>query len=320
MPPPSCCFSGSRKGARPLGTGWYSPGPASGSPAPVSSYAATWHWLHLGRGASPAVAGGPAAPVAEVLGFALAGPWYAACGFTSVLGRLTGPGGLAEHSGWIRWPLLLLGLAGLAGTVRLVFARAILLRLAGVVSLVAGGALATMLLRGNAVSLEDRHLRPAGILLLAAGATIASDAARAQVRRVTLAALALAIAFGLGAGGQRIANLRRHTLRAPNDVAALNVDPLALHQLNRLDQPDQLICLSDIMHAPLLSRARVLITDGSTVWRGRVPSLALMLPAGAAATGVPGRFVDYGPAEWRLAQEGSWQFWSVDVSVRPASP
>lgn len=284
-------------------------------------YVAGWYWLHLGRGASPAAAGGPAASVAEILGFAMGGPWYATCGFTSVLGRLTGSGALAEHPGWVRWLLFSLGLAGFAGTVQLVFAKTVLLRLAGIVSLVAGGALGAMLLRGNAVSFEDRHLRPAGILLLAAGAAVAGDAAtRPPVRRTMLAALALAIAFGVGAGGQRILNLRRQTLRAPNDIAALNLDAPALRQLERLDRPDQLICLSDIMHAPLLSRARVLLADGSTVWHGRVAHLALMLPAGRPVTGGPERFVDYGPAEWRLVQDGPWQFWSAPAHARPAYP
>jgi len=278
-------------------------------------YLAAWYWVHLGRGANPTATGGRTASVSDILGFALAGSWFAACGFGTILGRLAG------HPVLLSWLLSLAGLAGFTGTVKLVLGRSVLLRLAGVVSLVAGGALAIMLARGSAISLEDRHLRPAGVLLLVAGAATVADAAtRAPLRQLVLAALALAIAFGIGAGGQRIFNLRRHTLRAPNDVAALNLDPPALRQLERLDRPDQLVFLSDLMHAPLLSHARILVAEGSSVWHGRVPHLALMLPAGTPATGVLERFTDYRPVEWKFTQEGSWQFWFSDGPARPAAP
>ena len=77
-----------------------------------------------------------------------------------------------------------------------------LLRLAGCVALIASGLLTLLLLRRGGVSLEDRHLRPAGILLLAAALQLAADVRQKWLARTLLTSVALACTFGIASAGQ----------------------------------------------------------------------------------------------------------------------
>jgi len=290
-------------------------------------YLALWSWLHLSRGDTPMRGEGASASLGSLLGFSFSAPWFAAMGVGSLAGRWFAMRGLAGDASWetVRLPLLFGGAVGAASYVYLLRHRERLMRLAGTISLIAVLLLIALKARGGTISLEDRHLRPAGVLLLAVCAGWATGP-RGWPRRIAATTLVLAMAFGLGAAVQRIGNLRRHAVRASNRISVLDVDRSSLQLLEQVDQPGRIIYLENLNLVPVVQRAHVLLPDEAThpaAWYaahpifGRAPSLVLVLAGRDAADGIDAavraRFRDYRAAEWRPIGRGKWDFWTADA-------
>jgi len=290
-------------------------------------YLALWSWLHLSRGDTPMRAAGATASLGSLLGFAFSAPWFAALGVGSLAGRWFATQGLAGDASWdtVRLPLLCGGAVGGASYIYLLCHRERLMRLAGTVSLIAVLLLVALKVRGGTISLEDRHLRPAGVLLLAVCACWATGP-RAWPRRCAATALVLAMAFGLGAAVQRIGNLRRSAVRADNRISVLDVDRSSLRLLEQVDRPGRIIYLQNMNLVPAVQHAHVLLPDEAAhpaAWYaahpifGRAPSLVLVLAGRDAADGIDAavraRFRDYRESDWRQIGRGTWDFWIADA-------
>jgi hypothetical protein len=295
-------------------------------------YLAVWYWIHLSRGPVPMDKGIAVAPVTTCIGFALSAPWFAAAGFGSMVGRLFAIRGIASDAGWEKLHAVL-AVSGAAGAVSygyLLCHRRRLMRLAGTVCFVAALLLAVLMARGGAISLEDRHLRPAGVLLLAVCASWAASR-RAWPRVVFATALALAVLYGLGASVQRIVNGRMFSVRASNHIGVLDIDRDSLRLLERLDVAGSVIYLQNLNLAPVVQHARVIVADNPSrdeAWHaanpilGRVPALVLVLPESYSLDGralaVRARFQNYREQEWHRTQHGKWVFWQAGGP--PAAP
>ncbi len=302
-----------------------------------SVYVGLLYWLYLGRGPSP-VSGqaGSNNEILTVVGFALNAPWLAATGGGSFLGRIFMLVGLTPEAGIHKLSpvLFVTGFTALFIYWRALCSSQSLFRLAGTISLVAVLLLAGLWLRGANISLEDRHLRPAGVLLLAAGAQLAGGVQPRWIMFSARVVLVLAVGFGLGAFAQRVDNIRQQALRLPNGISLTGLDSAMLARMEQLDSPDagRLVYLPQPEMALLMSRARLLPTDAvihDRAWlaidtrHGRVAELILVLPAGFAHDGradtIRGSFVDYTDDEWQRTRVGAWDFWRAASPARPTS-
>ncbi len=302
----------------------------------LAVYFMLWHFLFTSRGPTPTDAGKDAGLSLPILiGFSSNSAWFSAVGAGALLGRWFMSHGLSVNAGWrtLVPGLLLTGLVAMVVYVWLLRSERPLLRLAGCVALVASGLLSLLLLRRGGVSLEDRHLRPAGILLLAAALQLAVEVRRKWLARTLLTSVALACTFGIASAGQRLVNIARHTGRAANETSIPDLPGPALRRLESLDRTCAdgagLIYLPRPELALLVPHCRVILGDPADpdsiakARHGRVPCLVVVLPAGPAQDGSPppllGSFVDYREAEWARIRENGWDFWfATSASCAPA--
>lgn len=301
-------------------------------------YAGLLYWLFLQRDPSP-VSGSAEnhTPFLTIAGFALNGPWLAATGGGSFLGRLFMQGGLTPEAGWLKLSpaLLVTGLAALYFYSRAMVSPRSLFRLAGVVSLVAALLLMILWLRGANISLEDRHLRPAGVLLLAAGAQFAGPVQPSWHRHTARTVLLLTVLFGLGATMQRVVNIRRHGIRLASGISLTGLDPAVLARLRLIDSDPAtgLVYLPQPELALIMQQARVLPTDAvihDIAWlaadtrAGRVSGLHLVLPSLFALDGraaaIRASFTGYAEHEWRHTRISDWDFWQAPLPAGPRTP
>jgi hypothetical protein len=183
-------------------------------------------------------------------------------------------------------------------------------------------ALGVLLYRHATVSLEDRHFRLAGILLLigwvVAGLEApASPAPAARWGQMTLLGLAaISAIYGASTAVRRIHALARFDHIASCGLTLPNLNHAADEELCRIDRQGaeerQILFLADPTLSAEVRHSRLIATDLAiqddrfqTRYHGRVPVLTLVLPAAWAASDRVARaehmFVDY-PA-------GSWRFW-----------
>ncbi len=293
-------------------------------------YLTIWHYVFMSRGPTPANSLTHSVPFGVAWGFALNAPWFSAVGFGSLLGRLFMVKAVSALEGFsqLRPVLLPLAFVALAAYGLLVRSRIHLFRLAGTISLTSAILLATLLWWGASVSLEDRHLRPAGILLLAVCASIAVGRVSVS-QRLAVSALVLSALFGIAATGQRISNIKKLGVRSVRDISMLDIDEPALRFLEANDEKGLLICLPRAMLIPALQRARILLFDEAEKsvlhqWRGRVPSLMLVFPAedviSGRAAALRASFLDYHELEWRVVKRGSWEFWQAGTAASANMP
>jgi hypothetical protein len=232
------------------------------------------------------------------VGYPLFAPLSAATGLGSLLGRAFALAGIDFNQGWRQsaailvatgpvWLLCYLGLARRlpAQPMRRFFLAFLTIYL---------GLFVFLFARGASVSLEDRHFRPASMVLLGVAAAVAIDSANAArwLKRGLLAALAASSCYGLASVAARVANLHRLDRVAPSGLMQPNLTPAAAAELVRRDAAGgpggQLIVLCDPGIALEVRHSRILVTDAlarpldwfeARRWHGRVPSLLLVLPA-----------------------------------------
>jgi hypothetical protein len=289
--------------------------------------------LIIGHGPTPGDSGGVPHGWMIALGFPAFAPLSAATGLGSIAGRLFAVQKVETEAGWQAMAPLLVALAPLLlasyGLLARHLASLPLRRLLIAVlaaHLVLFGAL---YFRGASISVDDRHFRGAGMLVIAALAAVAIDSATAGpwLRRACLALLIGGAIYGLAAEVARAANLRRLDRLAPSGITQPNLSRDAAAELLRRDALGggrQVIFFTDPAPALEVKFSRRIATDSQSRplewfrdrrWRGRVPHLLLVLPAawqtdprGAALREC---FPDYAATEWTSTMVGDCLFVSA---------
>ncbi len=302
-------------------------------------HAAINRWL-VGPGPTPASSLSNDHGWHIAVGYPAFAPLSAATGLGSLVGRLFAILELPSNTGWQslgRWlplfvPVWLLVYALLirhspSATFRRLLATTLAAYLA---------AMTLLYLRGASVSIEDRHVRPAGMLLIAALAAVAcSPAILPRGVRIGLCTFLFGIGgYGLAAELARAANLARLDCVGPSGISQPNLSRLAAAELVRRDLAapagEQLIFVGEPALALEIQRSRVICSDAigrplewfqRRRWHGRLPHLVLVLPAtwvgDPRVTALQTCFVDYASDDWHREIVGNCLF--LSVSPRPAT-
>ena len=198
------------------------------------------------------------------------------------------------------------------------------------------GALAVLLARGASISLEDRHFRLPGMVLLTGIVLVALDRRDARPNRAwarwLMGSLAgLASLYGVGSSLLRIRTLARLDRVASCGLSLPNLDRAADRELLRLDRAGantrNVICTADPMLSLEVRHSRLIISDladqparfDSMRYYGRVPQLTLVLPAEWARSAQLARvehlFPDYPASAWHSWVIGTCCF--AQAQVKP---
>jgi hypothetical protein len=201
-------------------------------------------------------------------------------------------------------------------------------------------AIAALLDRHASVSLDDRHFRLPGILLLAGMVLIALDrrALRPNWRwsRGLLGGLAVLTAlYGASSALLRIRTIVRLDRVATCGLTLPNLDPAADRELLRLDRAAEntrnVIFVAEAALSVEVRHSRLIATDladqpsrfDSLRFHGQVDQLTLVLPAAWARSAQLGRterlFPDYPPAAWHSWVVGSCCFAQARIAPGQAS-
>lgn len=296
--------------------------------------------LWMGGDASPGAPGQTGYPAAASLGFALNGPWFSLTGAGSFVSWLLQRGGLEYPRGWFALGPWLLG-PGAAATALVAWlglrrAAPRPWRLAACVWLATSGLLALLYLRGAAVSLEDRHFRPAVAPLGVALAAAAGTARRwsSPARLVPLGIGALAVGLGLAAHVRRVGLLAVLPRGPVSGFTQPGLPAGDARQLASAIPPTATVVLLHPSHFLEFPRRRVLVTDAyfreatdlaGWRFRGAVPLLCLPVPRFYDADGrgalLRAAFADLPASSWEALPVGAWTLWSARApgtgSTRP---
>ena len=294
---------------------------------------AVTRWI-IGPGPTPGDPGQVAHGWMLAIGYPLFAPFSSATGFGSVLGRAFAIAGTDVSQAWQRLGPFLVAAAPLSIFLYVFLAQCIcgesLRRLFITFTALYLALFAFLFLRGASVSIEDRHFRPAGMVLIAAIAAIAVDSTsvRRWVRHTLLVALIASSAYGLASVAARVTNLHRLARVAPSGIMQPNLSPAAAAELVRRDAQgasrDQVIVFCDPCIALELRHSRCLLTDAldrplawfqARHWHGRVPHLLLVLPAAwvddPRTAALRRCFPIYSAGEWRSDVVGDTLFISA---------
>jgi len=320
--------------------GWRT-GAVSAALAGLAVLLARWAvgaWI-IGAGPTPSGAGQVHHGWALALAYPVVAPLSAATGVGSIVGRVFAILNWTAD-GWHRiapWvvavvPLCLAAYAWIfrhcpSGPLR---------RLLLVMMAVYAAALAFLYARGASVSLEDRHFRPAGMLVVAAVSAIACSTSnlRRSVRFCLAFALAGTAAYGLAAEAARARSLFRLARVSPAGLTQPELTPAAAAELRRRDAErgpfGQIIFCASPQFALEVQHSRLIATDAGSRpvswfeprrWRGRAPHLLLVLPAGWSndprLAAVCACFPAYAPAEWSRTIMGETLFLSAGAHTPP---
>ena len=295
-------------------------------------------WI-IGTGPTPSGAGQVHHGWALALAYPIIAPLSAATGAGSVIGRAFAILDWTQD-GWHRiapWVVAVAPLCCLAYA--WVFRRCPsgpLRRLLLVVLTGYAAVMAVLYARGASVSLEDRHFRPAGMLLLAAVSVIACSASnlRRATRLFLFTTLAATAAYGLAAEAARARALARMARVSPAGLTQPELTPAAAAELRRRDADrgplGQIIFCASPQFALEVQHSRLIATDAGSRplswfeprrWRGRVPHLLLVLPVwwkgDPRLAAICACFPDYAAAEWSRKIVGETLFLSAGPPGTP---
>lgn len=317
---------------------------------PAACWRATWPvvaaglaYLLLRTLALPTSSSAPSDPgqlhrtFAMALGFNAHAPLFAATGAGSVIGRVFFLLGLDYEEGWNQLALVLAVVAplSLVGYGWLAWRNRALERFAGIVALVGVGVLLILMWRGGSISLEDRHHRPSGLLLL----MVVAAASVSSVRHLSILARFLVVTvviFGVGASWQRHRTLHRLGIAVVHRVSIPDLSVAAARALQQATAStigtDAIVYLPNPVLTVAASGGRLLVTDAvdrDSTWiaqrpyRGRVSAVLLVLPSAFAnddrAASLRASFLDYRPQEWTHQRIDGWDFWQAGELARPPS-
>lgn len=185
---------------------------------------------------------------------------------------------------------------------------------------------------GRAVSLEDRHFRPAALLLLPGLMhVIASHQAR-WVRVALTATLILSGSYGVASFFNRAHHIHRIANVGAHGFTQHSISPGALAALHRLDVAlpagNNLVVTSSPEIALELQHVRVLSTHaemeslawlGSQKYRGRVDRLVVVISDQESRKGkaqaLLSSIVDYAPESWGDHVVDGWHFFHQGVDL-----
>lgn len=287
-------------------------------------------WI-IGAGPTPASAGNDIHGWFIALGYPTFAPLSAATGLGSLIGRLFAVLQTPTNSGWQSIAPWLLPLAPVWLTVYILLVRhspSTSFRRLFVATLAVYFAAMTLLyFRGASVSVEDRHVRPAGMLIIAAIAAVAcTRASLPRWTRFSLYALLFGIAgYGLTAEIARASNLARLDCVGPSGISQPDLSRAAATDLLRRDNGapagSQIVFVGQPSIALEIQHSRLISTDAiiqpldwfrQRRWHGRVPYILLVLPAtwidDPREAALRACFVDYTEGEWRREIVGNCLF------------
>jgi len=293
------------------------------------------HWLTQG-GPTPGTLSPAFHPTLISTAYPVAAPFLGATGISSIFGRIFLLRGLTAESGWKQFLPVLFALAAVAATAYLLVLQKLphrsLARLLGLLLAVYISGFMVLYAGGASVSLEDRHFRPVAILLIAALAVLICDTiSLTRSWQYSLRALAFSMVFyGLATSAQRIWHLHAMNHVGQAGFTLPDTSPTVIAEIRRLDKttatrggimffPEPTLCLE----APLcrkistdaMARPMPWFTERS--WRGRVPSLTVMIPESWSndprLTALLACFVDYAPGEWRRRTIDGWLFITAEA-------
>ena len=294
--------------------------------------------LLFDSGPSPSSPGQTTQTLASSFGFSAWAPLLSATGGGSMVGRVFAIAGLDPDQGWSECGLVLAILSPLALAGYLFLARDSrpLSRLSGVVSLVAFAVIGILIARGASISLEDRHYRPAGALLLAL-AGLAAAGGHGPRRLAARLTIVLVVSFGAGT-----ALLRHHTLHrlgppAREGFTLVDCTPAVQDEIRRLGRETLahrgVLYLSYPPLGMLSVEGRIITTDARSrgldwiaerPYAGTAPSLVLVLPGFYDADGrgdaLRASFRDWSSESWSRRELDGWHFWSASSAQAPATP
>ena len=311
---------------------WLASGLLAGAGLVVARLAVA-RWVVNG-GPSPGTLGQTALGSLAAIGYPFLGPLLSATGAGSVVGRLFFTLHLPSDEGWQRigWLLALCIPLWLWFYVRLHALAPVrpVARMTAMFLAVYIAVMLAMLLGGASVSIEDRHFRPAGMLLIAVAAVICTESTTLprRGRMVLVGILVMVMAFGLAATAQRIVVLARMDRVSPSGITQSNLSRAAAGEIRRIDIVNghlgQVFFFSDSCMSLEANRSRVISTDAMNrpldwflrrTWDGRVRRLVLVLPASwegdPRTRALEACFRGYTPGEWRPRIVGDCLFISA---------
>ncbi len=296
--------------------------------------------LLFDAGPSPADPGQLPGRALTAYAFSSWAPLFASGGFGSLMGRAFMISGLGFEEGWSRLAPALAIASPIALGLYFGLSRRKepFMRLAGTVALVSGLMLCVLIGCGGNISQEDRHFRPAGLLLLAVLVHFcaARQAGRPRLQLAARGVLAAVLVFGIGAAVQRHLNLRRLTHPAGNHTSLADMPPNVLREARSMaaaaSGSDAILYLPTPEIACQLPTCRMIVTDAlahDATWisarsyRGIASAVHLIVPQGFSADGrteaLLASFVDYPRTAWSSRRIGEWEFWSArGVPGRPS--
>ena len=278
-----------------------------------------WGWTSRGWTAVETTASQSPAEIGASLALVVSSTWTAIFGFGSLLQFIFFfPGrALLSSPALINVALLVPAIATLAFmVVRLRRGYPAYLRFSLIVTALVTGFLFLLLVRGSAIGTEERHFRPAA-LLLTVGMVEAFLGVRSMVVRGLFAGLAgLSVLYGAGSWAHHLRTNLHDTLGLRG--VRLHTVPVSMRDfLRAVDRRDAdgdrpLVLVPSPETALEIRNARILTTDAdfqtaqalaAEVRRGRVRRLYVVLPLALERNGkaeiILTSFADYRPDDWK---------------------
>ncbi|MCF7688806.1 MAG: hypothetical protein K9N01_10940 [Cephaloticoccus sp.] len=295
----------------------------------VAYYCVLWI-LFLSRGPSPGDPGQVAYTWPLVFGFSCTGPMMAIGAFDSLIARAVFFPGSALLSGWEQLGWILCALAGPAIVLYLIaYKSAPTSQYRGMLMgfVVSYIVLFTWLyLRGASVSTDDRHFRPAAIILIPGVVQVFLNTQAAWLRRVLAGIALLAATYGLAGFINRahyIVSLDNTGLRG---FTQNNLSPAATAILKKLghfssDPTNFIVYVTSPEIALEFPQARIIQTHAESEpperlrfrhYEGRVNNLLIVTSLGmkpAQTTAILLSFQSYDPSQWFFRESGGSGFY-----------
>lgn len=296
------------------------------------------HHFLFDTGPSPSDPGQLPPRALAAFGFSAFAPLLSATGAGSIAGRIFFKSGIPFEEGWalIAPVLVLFSPLPLALFVWLIRQSSPLKRFAGLAALTTAGLLCILIWRGGSISLEDRHYRPAGLLLL----SVCAAACVHPRSRIATAARTLVIGtvlFGVGSSIQRHQSLRQHTHRGNEHLSLADFPPPVLAKLRLIASEaagtDAIIFLPSVEISAHLPFCRMIVTDAidrDIAWinarprHGLVSQITVLMPERFSADGrakaLIASFRDFSSEAWTCQTISGWEFWQNVEAALPQSP
>ncbi|MFA6286232.1 MAG: hypothetical protein WC661_02515 [Opitutaceae bacterium] len=292
-------------------------------------YAVLWAFF-LSLGPTPGEAGQVVCSWPLAVGFSFTGPLLATGAFGSLISRAVFFPGAPLLTSWdqLGGVLCLLSAPAVA-LYALAWKNAPGARYRGMVAgFVIGYAVlfAWLYYRGASISMDDRHFRPAAIVLIPGLVQAGRMTRRAWLRRLLIAAALLAVLYGLAGFVNRVRYIRNVDNVGVRGFTQSGMSRSATALVHSLDltapaTDNSIFYVTSPGVALDVSRVRTIRTHAeqespswlrSMRYKGRVDNLLVIKSAGTSAAqtaAVLGSFVSYDQSAWQFHDEGDCRFY-----------